>query len=92
MNDTENLREIKEEIVFDYHHEDLSSGGVYTEEELKSWSEKIMYGNLHSAIVKSLTLGVCNNQGTCPVASETPAYNLNNLLTTEGNWQMNSIL
>ena len=43
-----------------------------------------MYGNLHSAIVKSLTLGVYNHQGTCPIASETPAYNLNNLLTTEG--------
>ena len=67
-----------------YRHEDLSSCSVYTEAELMSWSEKIMYGNLHSAIVKSLTLGVCNNQGTCPVASETPAYNLNNLLTTEG--------
>ena len=67
-----------------YHHEDLSSGGIYTEAELKSWSEKIMFNNLRSAIVKSLTLGVCNNQGTCPVASETPAYNLNNLLTTEG--------
>ena len=43
-----------------------------------------MYGDLHSAIVKSLTLGVCNNQGTCPVTSDTPAYNLQNLLTSEG--------
>ena len=42
-----------------------------------------MYGDLHSAIIKSLTLGVCNNQGTYPVASESPAYNLNNLLTNE---------
>ena len=43
-----------------------------------------MYGDLHSAIMKSLTLGICHNDGTCPVASETRAYNLNNLLTTEG--------
>ena len=67
-----------------YPHVDLATGGIYTEAELKLWSEKIMYGDLHSAILKSLTLGVCHNQGTCPVASETPAYNLNNLLATEG--------
>ena len=42
-----------------------------------------MYGDLHSAIVKSISLGVCSNEGTCPVAAGTPAYNLNNLLNTE---------
>ena len=44
-----------------YHHEDLATGGIYTEAEMKSWAEKIMYGDLHSAIVKSLTLGICHN-------------------------------
>ena len=67
-----------------YRHEDLATGGIYTEAEMKSWAKKIMYSDLHSAIVKSLTLGICHNEGTCPVASETPAYNLNNLLMTEG--------
>ena len=67
-----------------YRHEDLATGGIYTEAEMKSWAEKIMYGDLNSAIMKSLMLGICHNDGTCPVASETPAYNLNNLLTTEG--------
>ena len=67
-----------------YRHEDLATGGIYTEAEMKSWAEKIMYGDLHSAIVNSLTLGICHNDGTCPVASETPAYNLKNLITAEG--------
>ena len=63
-----------------YQHEDLSAGGIYTEDELKSWSDKIMYGDLHQAIIKSITLGVCNGQGTCPMSPELPAYNLDNLL------------
>ena len=36
----------------------------------------------HLAIVKSITFGACNSQGTCLVSLETPAYNLNNILSS----------
>ena len=61
----------------------MAQGGIYTEEELKSWSQHIMFGDLHSAIVKSITLGVCNGQGMCPASPESPAYHLNNLINPE---------
>ena len=39
-----------------YIHEDLSSGGIYTEAELKAWEQKVLYGDLHAAIIKSISL------------------------------------
>ena len=67
----------------DYSHEDLSRGGIYTEEELTSWNQHVQFGDLHEAIIKTITLGVCNGQGTCPASPEVPAYHLNNLLDPE---------
>ena len=48
-----------------FKHEDLSVGGIYTSAELDSWREHIAYGDLHSAIVKTLTMGVCVEAGLC---------------------------
>ena len=48
-----------------FKHEDLSVGGIYTSAELDSWREHIAYGDLHSAIVKTLTMGVCVRAGSC---------------------------
>ena len=38
-------------------------------------------------MIPYITLSIHDSQSTCPVASETLAYNLNNLLTTEGHLQ-----
>ena len=40
----------------------------------------MMFGDLHAAIVKTIMLGVCNRQGTCPTSLKAPDYHLNNLL------------
>ena len=75
---------IEEEVK----HEDLSHGGLYTEEDTNSWSALIEYSNLHQAITKKITCGVCKNLGECSSqqSSQYPSCNLKKLIdnTVEG--------
>ena len=64
-------------------HEDISTGGIYTSAELTSWKEHLQFGDLHEAITKTITMGICNGQGTCTSQPSTPNYNLENLLNPE---------
>ena len=80
MNYTENLREIKEEIVFDYHLED---GRLYTETELRIWDAIVRHSDFRSTTIPYMRMSIRDNQKTCPIASETPTCNFNSLLATE---------
>ena len=82
------LKQIQTPAIFPvlaprYQREDLSVGGIYIGAELDSWREHIAYGDLHTAIVKTLTMGVCVGDGTCQASPSSPAYHLNNLLNLE---------
>ena len=66
----------------DFEHDDVSQGGIYTQAELDSWKEHVEFGDLHQAITKTLTMGVCAGQGTCSAAQSAPVYNLQNLLAS----------
>ena len=81
MNDTENLREIKEEIVFDYHHED---GRLYTETELRIWDAIVRHSDFRSTMIPYRRMSIRDNQKPYPIASETPTGTFNSLATTEG--------
>ena len=79
MNDTENLGEIEEEIVFDYHHED---GRLYTETELRIWYAIVRHSDFRSTMIPYRRMSIRDNQKTCAIASETPNC-VNSLLATE---------
>ena len=75
---------IEEEIK----HEDLSHGGLYTEEEIDSWNSLIEYSNFHASISQQLSYGACQTSGECSPSSQFPSYNLARLIeekTTEYN-------
>lgn len=42
-------------LEHEFEHEDLSSGGIYTEGELSAWNQHLELGDYHDAISKSLS-------------------------------------
>ena len=57
-------------------HEDLHTGGLYTEDELESWKKHLELGDIHDAITKKISYGVCAEQGNCDSSPGTPQSNL----------------
>ena len=55
----------KDFILDEFQHESLAHGGIYTEEEVKAWESLIEYSKLHIALTRTLTDGVCLNEGKC---------------------------
>ena len=49
------------------HHLDMSTGGLYSSEELRAWQSHLEQGVTHSAVLERLTTGVCIEQGQCQV-------------------------
>ena len=60
----------------EFHHEDLSDGGLYTEAELDSWKKHLQLGDQHDAITKVFSFGVCQAEGSCPASADVPTYHL----------------
>ena len=58
------------------YHLDLSSGGIYTKEELVSWRKHLELGDLHNAISSSIAHGVCIGTQRCIPTAEQPGYTL----------------
>ena len=72
-----------------FEHEDLSEGGLYTQEELQAWTKHLEQGDIHTAIMKSITYGVCQARGSCEANPDVPTYDLTNLegiITAVGMW------
>ena len=65
-----------------FHHEDLSTGGIYTEGELTSWREHLELGDYQNAVTKSISYGVCIHKGTCQDTGSNPMYDLGQLTPT----------
>lgn len=59
-----------------FEHEDLSSGGLYTDLELNAWKRHLELGDLHDAVVKTITYGHCANTGECAPSPGIPQSNL----------------
>jgi hypothetical protein len=59
-----------------FQHEDLSSGGLYTDLELKAWKAHLELGDVHDALVKTITYGHCANTGACAPSPGIPQSNL----------------
>ena len=70
-------------IATDVHHEDLSIGGIYTQDELKSWDALIQFSAFHNALSRTMSYGVCLEKGQCAnnPSNSMPAYNLDQLIT-----------
>ena len=49
----------------DLSHEDLSKGGLYTAKEEEDWERLTSFPSYHEALIKSVTVGVCLQTGSC---------------------------
>ena len=67
-----------------FHHEDLSTGGIYNEGELTSWRQHLELGDYQNAVTKSISYGVCIHQGNCQNTGSNPMYDLGQL--TPASW------
>ena len=65
--------------TLEFDHEDLSDGGIYTNQELDAWKKHLELSDYHEAISKSISFGVCTHRGDCENEGGVPAYNLDNL-------------
>ena len=63
-------------------HLDLAGGALYTQVELDRWREESNQEDYHQAILKSLSFGICINDGTCQANSQEnpPNYSLDSLI------------
>ena len=59
-----------------FKHEDLSQGGLFTDSELVSWRKHIKLGDLQNAVTKTISYGICADNGNCDVSLGIPANNL----------------
>ena len=64
-------------------HEDMSIGGIYTDQELAAWESQLQFSNFHQAVTKSVSYGVCVAQDRCEEQMFAPSYDLKNLLKQE---------
>ena len=65
-------------------HHDYSHGGLYSDQELQEWKHELSFPSYHQALLKSITIGTCLQEGRCPTAEESDiqAYDLNHLIPT----------
>ena len=63
------------------NHEDISSGGIYTQAELDSWRTHLEMIGYTQALTNQIAYGVCVNNQDCPTITgqETTNYDLANL-------------
>jgi len=59
-----------------FDHHDLSKGGLYTPTELEAWKMHIELGDMHDAITKTITYGICVQNGDCNNSPGIPQSNL----------------
>ena len=59
-----------------FQHEDLSQGGLFTDTELEAWRKHLELGDIHDAVTKSLSYGVCAEAGTCGDSPGVPRNNI----------------
>ena len=57
-------------------HEDLSQGGLFTDGELESWRKHIELGDLQNAVTKTISYGICAEDGNCDASPGIPGNNL----------------
>ena len=53
-------------IATDVHHEDLSIGGIYTQDELKSWDALIQFSAFHNALSRTMSYGFVSRKDSAP--------------------------
>ena len=81
------LRPIKEPNQFvntnrNSTHEDMSRGGLYTNQELEEWEQFISYGTFKSSLLSSISTGACVHRDICKTGNEMglPSYNIDRLI------------
>ena len=81
------LRPIKEPNQFvssrkNLTHEDMSRGGLYTNQELEQWEQFIGYGTFKSSLLSSISTGACVHREICKTGGERglPSYNIDRLI------------
>jgi hypothetical protein len=60
-------------------HEDMATGGLYSESELQAWKEHLEVSNYHEAVQQLVTYGVCVHRGDCQPSTHAPSFDLGNL-------------
>ena len=75
------LRRINEPMEAPLHthpmeHEDLSSGGIFTDSELVAWRSHLELGDIHDAIARTITYSLCQENGDCPASPDMPRTNI----------------
>ena len=65
-------------------HTDLHSGGLYTDEEKRSWQSLLSFPSFHTALLKSFSWGVCKHQADCQTdhisSRGVSSYDINKLI------------
>ena len=81
------LRPIKEPNQFvnskgNVTHEDMSRGGLYTNQELEEWEQFISYGTFKSSLLSSISTGACVHRDICKTGGNMglPSYNIDRLI------------
>ena len=81
------LRPIKEPNQFvnskgNVTHEDMSRGGLYTNQELEEWEQLISYGTFKSSLLSSISTGACVHRDICKTGGNMglPSYNIDRLI------------
>ncbi len=62
------------------NHEDISEGGLYTDEQLAAWETIIQWQTYKDAITQDLTFGICLNKEDCVSNNQAmPRYDITKL-------------
>ena len=62
---------------------DLSRGGLYTASEINSWEALLSFPVFQQALLKSISLGSCINEGLCSHVEHQQEYDLSRLVKLE---------
>ena len=60
-------------------HDDLGHGGIYSDSELASWRKHLEIGDFHESVSKTISYGVCIQEGECHPHPTAPIFNLQHL-------------
>ena len=63
-------------------HEDMSRGGLYTNEEINEWEQFITYGTFRESLLNSISTGACVHRDICKTDNQLglPSYNIDRLM------------
>ena len=63
-------------------HEDMSRGGLYTNEEINEWEQFITYGTFRESLLNSISTGACVHRDICKTDNQPglPSYNIDRLM------------